>query len=402
MKAEADPAVALLGRLLSLSERSPDRTRPASLAPDYDALRTADAVARFQMQILAAERSGAISIKNGKRERRHLIERVTVRDSSALARHLGRKPAHVTANETRLKLQPAIAGTAPWLTRLLDDMETRWSRGEPAFRLQCQETELAREFLMLLAAISKDQSRGLDGRSFSLKVTGDTKAFDRHAARIASVMGLHFGRADMAPHIVWERIGLERFGHPVHLHGSVLVEDSNGVLIDGRAKPFASVHPEMLPYLRLAAQPTLLLTIENYASFNRYVREIDDGGLVIYTGGFASAGVIDILSSLLVDMEPQLPFFHWGDVDPGGLRIFRFLEENLPRRPRPYMMDRPVAEAHGKPAGHDSGLSAIAKSDSAIAGVAEWLAYGTDIRHLEQEALDPISPLAKLAQESAA
>jgi hypothetical protein len=313
-----------------------------------------------------------------------------------LARHLGRKPAQVAANEARLELELAIAGSAPWLTRLLDDMERRWSRGEPAFRLQCQETELAREFLMLLAAISKDQARGLDGRSFSLKVTGDTKAFDRHAARIVSVMGQHLGVPDMAPHVVWQRIGLERFGHPVHLHGPVLVQDVNGVLVDGRSKPFASIHPETLPYLSLAAQPTFLLTVENYASFNRYVREIDDGELVIYTGGFPSSGLIYILKFLLDAMDSRLPFFHWGDIDPGGLRIFRFLEESLPRRPQPYLMERAIAEAYGKPASPDLSLSAIAKSDSAIAGVAEWLAHGTEIKHLEQEGLDPTSPLAKL------
>jgi hypothetical protein len=162
------------------------------------------------------------------------------------------------------------------------------------------------------------------------------------------------------------------------------------------------VHPEALPYLNLAAQPTFLLSVENYASFNRYVREIDDGGLVIYTGGFPSSGMVDVLKSLLGAMDISLPFFHWGDIDPGGLRIFRFLEESLSRRPQPYLMERTVAESYGKPASHDLSLSAIAKSDSALAGLAEWLAYGSDIKHLEQEALDPISPLAKLTRESPA
>ena len=149
----------------------------------------------------------------------------------------------------------------------------------------------------------------------------------------------------------------------------------------------------MAPLLKLSAQPTLLLTIENYASFNRYVREIDNGGLVIYTGGFASAGVIEILKSVLGIADSTVPFFHWGDVDPGGLRIFRFLEENLPRKPRPHLMNRTIAEVHGSPARCDPILGSIAKTDSAIASVAEWLAQGDDVKNLEQEALDPISPL---------
>nr|WP_283809570.1 hypothetical protein [Bradyrhizobium manausense] len=32
------------------------------------------------------------------------------------------------------------------------------------------------------------------------------------------------------------------------------------------------------------------MTVENYASFNRQVREIEDGSLVMYTGGFPTSG----------------------------------------------------------------------------------------------------------------
>lgn len=39
-------------------------------------------------------------------------------------------------------------------------------------------------------------------------------------------------------------------------------------------------------------------------------------------------------------------------------------------------------------------LKSIAASDSAVAGLAEWLSKGENVRHLEQEALDPASPLS--------
>jgi Uncharacterized protein conserved in bacteria C-term(DUF2220)/Uncharacterized protein conserved in bacteria N-term (DUF3322) len=396
------PGVAFLTRLLALSEATPDRTRPASLAPDYDQLRTAEAVSRFEAKILTAQRSGAVSIRNGKRERRHLIERVTVRDSSALAGHLGRKPAMVIAHEARLNLEPAIRHGEPWLVRILDEIENRWTRGEAAFRLPSGEIEAAREFLTLLAAISKDQARGLDARTFSLRVTGDTKSFDRHSTRIASVMAAQLSEPALTSDLTWSRIGLERFGHPVHLHGALIAVDDRGVLVDGRIKPFASIHPELLPLLRLSGKPSLILTIENYASFNRYVREINDSGLVLYTGGFASAGVIEILRWLLNNLEPSVPFFHWSDIDPGGLRIFRYLEETLPRAPRPHLMDKSLAAAHGKPASRDPTLMQISKSNSAIAGIAGWLASGDDIKHLEQEAIDPSSPPIGVVSETAA
>ncbi|WP_265442083.1 Wadjet anti-phage system protein JetD domain-containing protein [Bradyrhizobium sp. SEMIA] len=76
---------------------------------------------------------------------------------------------------------------------------------------------------------------------------------------------------------------------------------------------------------------------------------------------------------------------------PGGVRIFRYLEESLPRGPRPHLMTRELAEKSGQPAYADPSLMSIARSDSAIRELAEWLAFGSDVRHLEQEALDPVA-----------
>jgi Wadjet protein JetD, C-terminal/Uncharacterized protein conserved in bacteria N-term (DUF3322) len=391
---QEDAATSFLERLLGLAERNPDRSRAASAAPDYELLRTADLLSRFHERMDAAERVGAIELRRGRRERRHLIDRVTVKDPLILARHLGRAPSSVTAQRVKEALLPLASSGEAWVGSVLDEMASRWARGENAFRLASSDIDGAREFLTLLAATSKDRARGLDGRTFSLKATGDTKAFDRQAGRIAVVLAKHLGEPGLPAAEVWERIGLERFSHPVHIKGGILAEDESGILVHGRAAPFASFHPEMRPLMRLCGQPAALLTIENYASFNRYVREINDGALVVYTGGFASVGVLELLKSILLMLDAEVPYFHWGDVDPGGLRIFRFLEENLPRAPRPHLMTRALAESHGRDAARDPTLVSTARSTSALAGLAAWLVEGPSIKHLEQEALDPISPPA--------
>lgn len=105
---------------------------------------------------------------------------------------------------------------------------------------------------------------------------------------------------------------------------------------------------------------------------------------------FPGGGVIELLSKVLTTVSAEVPFLHWGDVDAGGVRIFRYLEENLPRGPRPHLMTRDLAEQSGQPADADPSLASIARSDSAVR--AEWLAFGLDARHLEQEALEPKSP----------
>jgi hypothetical protein len=73
---EADFGVRFLEQLLAYTERSPDRSRPASTVPDYGFLRTAESLGRFHAMMAAAERAGAIEVVRGRRERSHLIERV--------------------------------------------------------------------------------------------------------------------------------------------------------------------------------------------------------------------------------------------------------------------------------------------------------------------------------------
>ncbi|TKV80136.1 hypothetical protein FDV58_17975 [Bradyrhizobium elkanii] len=387
-----DVGVEFLERLLERSERNPDRARPASAAPEYDRLSTAQQVSRFHDLMAAAERFGAVEVQWGKRDRSHLIERVRVRDPELLARHLGRPTAPATAQRIRQELLPVAAAGEPWVATLLEEMTVRWARGEAAYRLTTGQADAAKEFFMLLASISRLEARGLDARTFSQRATSDTKAFDRHASRLAAVIGIRIGQPGAAADVVWSHIGLERFSHPVHLRGPVVVEREGGRLVDGRVKPFASIHPEMLCQLSVLERPAAILTIENYASFNRQVHEIEDGSLVVYTSGFPAAGVIELLSNVLMAVPAEVPFLHWGDVDAGGLRIFRYLEENLPRGPHPHLMTKELAEKSGQPADADPSLASIARSESAVRELAHWLAFGSDVRHLEQEALDPERP----------
>ncbi len=311
---------------------------------------------------MAAERFGAVEVQRGRRDRGHLIERVRVRDPDLLARHLGRPTASVMAQRARDELLPIATSGEPWVVRLLDEMAGRWARSESAYRLNATQIE------------------------------ADTKAFDRHASRLAAVLGVQIGQPGAMADVVWAHIGLERYSHPVHLKGPIVVEGPSGRLVDGVAKPFASVHPEMLPQLSVLETPTAILTIENYASFNRQVREIDDGSLVVYTGGFPSAAVIELLSKVLAVLPAEVRFLHWGDIDSGGLRIFRYLEENLPRGPQPHLMTKELANSHGQPADPDASLAAIANSESAVAALAQWLAFDKAPMTLEQEALDPVLP----------
>jgi hypothetical protein len=75
------------------------------------------------------------------------------------------------------------------------------------------------------------------------------------------------------------------------------------------------------------------------------------------------------------------------------MKLFGYLPETLPRPPVPHQMDYSLAQAKGRPGPADASLTTIATSSSAVAALAERLCREGDTRHLEREALDPVSPL---------
>ena len=150
-----EAGVEFLERLLQRSEGNPDRSRPASAAPQYDKLSTAQQVGRFHDLMVAAERFGAVEVQRGRRDRGHLIERVRVRDLDLLARHLGRPTAAATAQHAREELLPIVATGELWVAGLLEEMTDRWTRGEAAYRLTAVQTDAAKELFTLPTSISR-------------------------------------------------------------------------------------------------------------------------------------------------------------------------------------------------------------------------------------------------------
>lgn len=110
----------------------------------------------------------------------------------------------------------------------------------------------------------------------------------------------------------------------------------------------------------------------------------------MFTGGFPRPAVLAAIRRLAAD--ERLPVYHWGDIDAGGVTIFRTIELALGGRLQPHLMMPALAEHDGHPIKADRRLATISESGSAIARLAEWL-MRPDARKLEQEALSPVSPL---------
>ena len=80
-----------------------------------------------------------------------------------------------------------------------------------------------------------------------------------------------------------------------------------------------------------------IMTIENKANYEKMQFRPDT--LYIFCHGFFSPSERKFLSRVVALAGTDTEYFHWGDMDYGGIRIFKFLQKNLFPRLKPWKMD---------------------------------------------------------------
>lgn len=80
-----------------------------------------------------------------------------------------------------------------------------------------------------------------------------------------------------------------------------------------------------------------IMTIENKANYEKMQFRPDT--LYIFCHGFFSSPERKFLSRVVELAGTDTEYFHWGDMDYGGIRIFKFLQKNLFPKLKPWKMD---------------------------------------------------------------
>lgn len=384
----------LLGDLLDRREANPSADRlVARIAFDrFTSIGEQDA---FLAGLGEVERDGGVRIlRQGPRHDRR-ITGVALADPAVIYDRLSRSPADSRVRSALAPLR-AMEDLPPDAQAVIDRVATSWERGVSQMDLRPGDVSGLETVLRLaLAAVQRAQSsveREIDFRSFSRAIVGDSKALERHLSAVARVLdGLGGGKADAESWSAADRlaaVGVTRLPQPFLVHGPLQ--------LDGKPLPatsYVGLPPEDAARLLTIARPRYVLTIENYASFVRHIREVDPEGaaIVIYSGGFPSrAGLGAILS---IASAAGAPMCHWGDMDPGGVRIFRHIEAALGAvgiELRPHLMTPELLQSRGAVAPESRSMRLAPNPGSSLEEVAALITARRLVH--EQEELDPMAP----------
>ena len=155
---------------------------------------------------------------------------------------------------------------------------------------------------------------------------------------------------------------------------------------------YLGLTPNEADRVHFRKSPAYLLTIENFASFNRHIIEADADrvGVTIYVGGYPSLATQNALRVLADKLSANVPLFHWSDIDADGTWIFRTIEKAFGRALLPHLMSPEIAEQFVMPSG-DKVVIRDCPPGSGIAAMVEYLTRD-GAKTVEQEELDPKLP----------
>lgn len=267
-----------------------------------------------------------------------------------------------------------------------------WSKGRSWHGVSAGDAPAMRVALRLAQAVVEGRHVGLDYRTFSKRVAGNSKSLEESEALVLRLVRTVVDLpADIPSRAALALLGIERFGPPLLIAGNFQIGGGDV----GGGLPYVGIPPEAAARIDFRRLPQYVLTIENFASFNRHVLEADPGrrGITVYVGGYPSRSTQAALGSLGSALPPEVPFFHWSDIDVDGTWIFRTIERALGRPLLPHLMSRELAEGHGVPGKPSGRLGIGVAAGSGIADLVDYLA-GPSHRTLEQEEIDPVLPLA--------
>ncbi len=222
--------------------------------------------------------------------------------------------------------------------------------------LSLSDLESSRDLLRSLCAIAKLGSPTLE-RILSVGLFGNSKRLEELRGAIVTVLRTFAPDASVYEDDEWALLQAHNVYRPPEYTPIV---GSLSFLIGGTRQQKITTGTQLhlgsdLPSIALSedilrtavvisCSAKALITVENRTSFSELLLVRPASVVVVFTGGFASPGLIRFLRSIRA-CRPELPVIHWGDMDAGGLRILAHLRRHL-GNVLPVCMDVETFEVH--------------------------------------------------------
>lgn len=185
-------------------------------------------------------------------------------------------------------------------------------------------------------------------RIFSRRYLHNSKTFEQKLqSRVISIAKRHHDDIDdnMDDTTILSQLLIEEYKQELEAKGNLLL-NLEGKQIDLSEWRYGTVlNSETLKYAHICEKQKIqkIITVENKANY--VMMPIEEGTLIIFSHGYFSPKECDFLRKLSKVLEKEkVEYYHTGDLDYGGIRIFQFIRENIFPELQPLNMNREIYE----------------------------------------------------------
>ena len=290
-----------------------------------------------QLQWLAAK--GWLGLHWQKHEDSNLLEAVDLVTEVAVNIYelLGRVPLS-TKKEALYRLLLSQKALDGWFLSFLATTMTQLDNNKSPVPLSLSDLQESSDLLYALSEIAK-LDRPILEYTLSVQLFGNSKRLESLRPGVLSVLRMHSPMALLYGDNDWAVLQAHNIYRPakyIPLTGPFSLqceETQQGDTAQLHLEPYLSSISLPDNTLRTAdiisCAATALVTVESLTSFNELLFIRPPSLMVIFTDGFACSGLIIFLSKLRA-LRPDLPFFHWGNIDARGLHVLAHLRSHLP------------------------------------------------------------------------
>ena len=223
-----------------------------------------------------------------------------------------------------------------WLKAYYEDQAASLEKGKQSSDLQ----KYGEQLFICLNAVEK-LKEPVYQRVFSVAVLGSTKVFENVLrTRVVSILSAYHPDVDEAMNDkeILSQVYLEEYAQELAVKGNLKI------ILKGKEISLANfyygtvLNTKTLRHAEVPAGQNIrkIITVENKANYVSMPYEEET--LIIFSHGFFSPLECEFLRKLLAVL-PDVEFYHTGDLDYGGIRIFRHIREHVCPRVRPLSMD---------------------------------------------------------------
>lgn len=346
----------------SSDKKSPRRTLlriDSKNFPDYFHVSNSKFRLMFNAEMETLRQQGLVTLEWVRFDRGHTLERVALVENMlpAIYQSLGRRSKKETYREAAKQLAGLKAAAPPLLHSYYDELLHRLAVYEPLpSPLRPEKHDELIDLFKGFNALFEPREEETAKRALSVQLYGDSKRWQQLEKGILQLLrgyyrsarGLDTETDDAA--LLEERGIVDNPGH-IHLAGPLVLATPRGRIDLSLFEPDLGLPTKMVRELAVVDCPArAVVTVENLTSFYQYVLEGPPDRLAIYLGGFASAARRLFLQKLyrffINERQDPVPFFHWGDLDLGGFKIWRDLREKTGIPFQPYLMDEKTYLKH--------------------------------------------------------